>query len=152
MKWRIDKDTYWTIQRCHLSCNQCLAQISSSYIAPAPFSHLYMYVSSLYKKYKYESIYHSEPKAPQICCKLSILPACCNLSIWSSSNKSVKIRLVATCHLQTCYNLLKQLSASLWVTSFQNELAIISLLTTCNGLVVYKLSQAMRTHPEVDLL
>ena len=27
-----------------------------------------------------------------------------NLSISSSCNKSVKIRLVATCHLQTCYN------------------------------------------------
>ena len=40
-----------------------------------------------------------------------------NLSISSSCNKSVKIRLVATCHFQTCYNLLKQLVASLWITS-----------------------------------
>ena len=34
-------------------------------------------------------------------------------------NKSVKIRLVATCRLQICYNLLKQLAASLWITGFQ---------------------------------
>ena len=33
-----------------------------------------------------------------------------NLSISSSCNKSVKIRLVATCHLLTCYNSLKQLA------------------------------------------
>ena len=32
-----------------------------------------------------------------------------NLSISSSCNKSVKIRLVAPCHLQTCHNLLKHL-------------------------------------------
>ena len=37
-----------------------------------------------------------------------------NLSISSGCNKSVQIRLVATCHLQTCYNLLKQLAAGLW--------------------------------------
>ena len=61
--------------------------------------------------------------------------------------KSVKNRLVATCHLQTCYNLLKQLAASLWITSFDNQLAT-SLLTTCNKLVVNKLSKAMRTHPD----
>ena len=36
-----------------------------------------------------------------------------NLSVSSNCNKSVKVRLVATCHLQTCYNLLKQLAASL---------------------------------------
>ena len=49
----------------------------------------------------------SQPKTPQTCCKLSILPACCNL-LTSCSN-----RLVATCHLQTCYNFLKQVAASL---------------------------------------
>ena len=38
-------------------------------------------------------------------------------------------RLVATCHLHTCYNLLKQLAASLWITGFDNQLAT-SLLTT----------------------
>ena len=48
-----------------------------------------------------------------------------NLSISSSCNKSVKIRLIATCHLQTCYNLLKQLAASKWITSFDNQLATI---------------------------
>ena len=83
----------------------------------------------------------------------------------SSCNKSVKIRLVATCHLQTCYNLSKQLAANLWITSFDNQLAT-SLLTTCNRLIVNKryiqlarnrmavnkLSQAMRTHPDIGLL
>ena len=55
----------------------------------------------------------TQPKTPQTCCRLSILPACCNLSkvatslsISSSCNKSVKITLVATCNLQTFYNLL----------------------------------------------
>ena len=43
--------------------------------------------------------------------------------------------LVATCHLQTCYNLLKQLAKSPLITSFDNQLAT-SLLTTCNRLVV----------------
>ena len=38
-------------------------------------------------------------------------------------------RLVATCHLHACYNLLKQLAASLWMTGFDNQLAT-SLLTT----------------------
>ena len=57
-----------------------------------------------------------------------------NLSISSSCNRSVKIRLVANCHLRTCYNLLKQLAASLWITSFDNQLAT-SLLTTCNNLL-----------------
>ena len=47
--------------------------------------------------------------------------------------KLVKIRLVATCHLQTCYNLLKQLAASLWIASFDNQLAT-SLLRTCSSL------------------
>ena len=74
-----------------------------------------------------------------------------NLSISSSCNKSVKIRLVATCHLQTYYNLLKQLAASLWITCFDNQL-LPSLLTTCNKLVVNQLSQAIRTHPDNCLL
>ena len=59
---------------------------------------------------------------------------CCNLSF-----------------AETWYNLLKQLAASLWITSFDNQLAV-TLLTTCNRLVVNKLSQAMRTHPDIGLL
>ena len=54
-----------------------------------------------------------------------------NLSISSCCHKSVKIRLFATCHLQTCYNLLKQLAASLWITSFENQLATDMSLTSC---------------------
>ena len=54
-----------------------------------------------------------------------------NLSISSTFNKSVNIRFFATCHLQTCYNLLKQLAAGVWITSFDNQSAT-SLLTTCN--------------------
>ena len=94
----------------------------------------------------------TKPKTPQICFKLSILQqVATNLSISSSCNKSVKIRLVVTCHLQTCYNLLKQLAATLWMTSFDNQL-VTSLLTTCNRLVVNKLSQAIRMHPDIGLL
>ena len=58
-----------------------------------------------------------------------------NLSVSSSCNKSVKIRFVATCHLQTCSNLLKQLAASLWITSF--------LQSTCNK-PVHNLQQTCR--------
>ena len=84
---------------------------------------------------------------------------CCNLfttkfhhlSVSTSYNKSVKIRHVATFHLQTCCNLLKQLVTSLWITSFDNQLAT-NLLTTCNRFVVNELSQAMRTHPDIGLL
>ena len=53
------------------------------------------------------------------------------LTISSSCNNSVIIRLVATRRLQT---------ASLWII-FDNQLAT-SLLTTCNRLVVNKLSVA----------
>ena len=73
------------------------------------------------------------------------------LSTSSSCNKLVKVRLAATCDLETCYSLLKQLASSLWITSFENKLAT-SQLTTCNRLVVNKLSQAMQTHPDVGLL
>ena len=74
-----------------------------------------------------------------------------SLSILSSCNRSVEIRLVATCHLQTCYNLSKQLATSLLITTLDNQLAT-SLLTNCNRLVANKLSQAMRTHPDIGLL
>ena len=43
-----------------------------------------------------------------------------------------------------CYNLQ-------WLTSFYNQFAT-SLLTTCNRLIANKLSQAMRTHPDISLL
>ena len=84
-------------------------------------------------------------KTPQACCKLSVLPACCNLStnfsISSSCNKSVKIRLVTTCRLQTCYNLLKQLAASLWITSFDNQLA-----TSLLGLFIKSVTRCQQTN------
>ena len=63
----------------------------------------------------------------------------------------IKIRLVTTCHLQTYNKLSKQLVGSLWITSSDNQLAT-SLLTTCNRLVINKLSQDMRTHPDIGLL
>ena len=63
-----------------------------------------------------------------------------------------KLQLTCQFHgVATIYNLLKHLAASLWITSFDNQLAT-SLLTTCNRLVVNKLSQAMRTHPDIGLL
>ena len=75
-----------------------------------------------------------------------------NLSISSSCSKSVKIRLVATCHLQTCYNLLKQLAASKWITSFDNQLATINSADKLQQTFRHKLWQAMRTHPHIGLL
>ena len=126
---------------------------------------------------------------PQKCCKLSILPACCqgrkcggytpqtyvsvglpmsavqrisavlmyplpqlklirtpllvatcqqvatSLSISSSCNKPVEIRLVATSHLQTCYNLLKQSTCNKSVDNLQHTQAV-----------------AMPMHPDIDLL
>ena len=47
-------------------------------------------------------------------------------------------------------NLLKQLAESLLITSLDNQFAT-SLLTTCDRLVLNKLSQAMRTHPDIGL-
>ena len=75
----------------------------------------------------------TQSKTLQTCWKLSIL-----LVNFIKFGKPVKIRLVAICHLQICYNLLKQLSPS--------------LLTTCNRVVVNKQSQAERTHPGISLL
>ena len=69
----------------------------------------------------------------------------------SSCSKSVKIRLIATLYLQTCYKLLKQLASSLWIKSLDNQLAA-SLLTTCSRLVIIKPEQAMRTHPDIGLM
>ena len=78
--------------------------------------------------------------------------ACCNeLPNLIKLQKECKIRLVTSCHLQTCYNLLKQSTASLWITSFDNLLAT-SRLTTCKGIVFNKLSQFMPTHPDIGLL
>ena len=86
----------------------------------------------------------------QTCCNFTGL---LSLVISSDCNKSLIIRFVTTCHLQICYNLLKQHAPSLWITNFDNQLAT-SLLTTCNGFVVNKLSQAisMRTHYDTDSL
>ena len=88
---------------------------------------------------------HTQPKMPQKCCKLLILPACCkscqqvarNLSTSSSCDMSVKIRLElvtneAGCNLSFAdllYNLLKQLVET----------------TTCNK-SVDNLQQTCRQH------
>ena len=58
-----------------------------------------------------------------------------SLSISSSCNKPVKIRLVGICHWQTWYNSFKQLAASLLITSLGSQL-VTWLSTTCNRLVV----------------
>ena len=55
-----------------------------------------------------------------VACQFYQLVATCQtiatkLSTSSSVKKSVKIRLVETCHFQTCYNSLKQLAASVWI-------------------------------------
>ena len=57
---------------------------------------------------------------------------------------------MATCHLKACHKLLKQLATSLWMTSFDHQLAS-SLLTTYNGRNFSKLSKAMQAHPDIGL-
>ena len=92
-------------------------------------------------------------------CKLSTLPSCCNLSISLSYNKSVKIRLVTTCHFQT-YHLsfvdLLQLAETTCSKPVDNKFFdsqfATNLLATCNRLVANSLSQAMRAHPDIELL
>ena len=58
-----------------------------------------------------------------------------SLSISSSCNKSVKIRLAAICHLQTYYNLLKQLATSLLIASFDNHLSSTSCRWPCESIL-----------------
>ena len=76
----------------------------------------------------------------QTFCKLSILPACCKLSISSSYNKSVKIRLFATCHLLICYNLIVETTCHKTVEIINLQQVCwqfaTSLLTTYNRFVV----------------
>ena len=75
-----------------------------------------------------------------------------NLSISSSCTSLLKSGLLqlVICKLVN-YNLLKQLVASVWIKSFDHQLAT-NLLTTLNRLVVNKLSQGIRTHPDIGLL
>ena len=77
-----------------------------------------------------------------------------NLSISSSCNQSVKImhctfKKIVICRLLQL--VVKQLVARLWIKRFDSELAT-SLFTNCCRLVVNKLSQAMRTHPDIGSL
>ena len=70
-------------------------------------------------------------------CQYYLLVTTC--SAWSTScNKLVNFEfivvnfmLVAIYHLKTCYNLLKQLAAGLWITSFDNQLATDLPSTSC---------------------
>ena len=71
-----------------------------------------------------------------------------SLSISSNCNKSVKIRLVATCHLQTCYNLLQQLAASHEDNKFEQSTcnkSVDNLQQTCP-------QQAVASHANPYLL
>ena len=74
----------------------------------------------------------TQPKTPQTCCKLSILPDL--LQLVNMLQQAFQFHQ-AICYLQTSYNLLKQLAASLLITSLDNQLGT-SLLTTCNRLVI----------------
>ena len=80
-------------------------------------------------------------KTPQTCCKLSILPALCDMSNSSSCSKSV-VAVSQTCHLHNAA--LLQVVTSLWITSFDSQRAT-GLLTTFRWLFVNQLSQAMRS-------
>ena len=61
---------------------------------------------------------------------------------FANCNISVQTRPVATCHLQTCYNLLKQLAANHWITSFDDQF-LTSSWTTCSRRVVNKLFNSL---------
>ena len=70
-----------------------------------------------------------------------------SLSISSNCNKSFKTRLVATWHLQTCYNLLKQVAtiASPLKQSTCNK-SVDNLQQACWQIVTDLLSQAVAHH------
>ena len=71
-----------------------------------------------------------------------------NLSIISSSyNKSVKTQFVATCHLQTCYNLQQACAYSKFGQSTCYK-SVDNLQQTCHQ----QLSQAMWTHHDIILI
>ena len=77
----------------------------------------------------YENIYIHSPKRHRLVasCQSYRLFATCQFH--QAATSLFKVRLIATRYWQTCYNLLKQLAARLWITSFDNQLAT-SLLTT----------------------
>ena len=79
------------------------------------------------------------------CNKFFVQICQCNLQPISCNKLD---RLVATCHWQICYNLLK---THLRITSFDSKLAT-RLLTAYSRLVVKKLSHAKQTHPDIGLL
>ena len=84
----------------------------------------------------------TQPKGHKTCCKLSILPACSNLS--TSYNKLVNFTKLQ----QVCYKLLKNCNKPVDKKFGQS---------TCNKSVgnrflTNKLSQAMPTHPDIGLL
>ena len=109
------------------------------YLFPVGFKKCWGWFLHLTKWFLLLQVKDSTRKTPQV--KTSCQQIATSLSTSSSCNKSVKIRLVAICHLQTCYNLLKQLVTSLLITSYNNQLAT-SLLTTCNRFFVnYSLRQ-----------
>ena len=68
-------------------------------------------------------------------CQYYLLVTIC--SAWSTSCNElvnfivVNFMLVAIYHLKTYYNLLKQLAAGLWITSFDNQLATDLPSTSC---------------------
>ena len=71
-------------------------------------------------------------------------------STWYANSQRIRILMMSVISGHVYYNLSKQLAARLWITSFDNQLAT-RLLTTCNRLVVNKVSQTMRTHPDIGL-
>ena len=60
------------------------------------------------------------------------------------------------CENQTCCNLifadLLQVDETTCIKLACSSQLAASLLTTCNRLVIMKLEQAMRTHPDIDLV
>ena len=102
------------------SCSHCGSKWSlrdRSYFVEERSTSAYAKQSELMCCTQFCTVTHQ--KTSQSYCKLSILLASCKLS--TSCNK-----LVAICSLPTFYNLLKQLAASLWITSFDNQLVCMN--------------------------
>ena len=87
---------------------------------------------------------HSEKRQRLVAsCQFYQLEATCQ-QVATSLLKSGLLQLVIYRLVTTCWDNLQQ-------ACWNNQLAT-SLLTTCKRLVVNKLSQAMRTHPDMGLL
>ena len=101
----------------------------------------------------------TQPKTPRrvASCQLHRLVAICqqvatSLSISSSCNKSVKIRLVATCHLQNCYNLLNFIKLQQACWQLATDLMFLQAVASHANASLYRLVETTCYKMSTDLL